>query len=122
MLTIKKEELNDKLQEFLKKLGYEDNPQGKIIMCAKDRDIYLGAGTLELKVDKVYLNFVETVDEDLVLKLGIIKSLLNLADLRGIKTVYGDNKKMESLYKMTRFKSEDDEFVLDLEGYFTGGC
>ncbi len=122
MLTIKKEELNDKLNAFLNEINIKENLQGKIIMCAKNGEEYLGIGTLELRVDKVYLNLVKTKEEDLVLKLGIIKSLLNLADLRGIKTVYGDNNELQSLYKMTKFIKEKDEYSLDLEGYFTCGC
>jgi len=107
---------------MIKKLNREENLEGKIIMCAKEGENYLGAGALELNVDKVYLNFLVTEEEDLILKLGIIKSLLNLADLRGIKTVYGNNKELASLYKMTRFKDDGDEMKLDLEGYFTSGC
>jgi len=122
VLTIKKEEINDKRTDILKKLNREENLEGKIIMCAKEGENYLGAGALELNVDKVYLNFLVTEEEDLILKLGIIKSLLNLADLRGIKTVYGNNKELASLYKMTRFKDDGDEMKLDLEGYFTSGC
>ncbi len=122
MLTIKKEEQNDKLQSFLNSLGCHNNLDGKIIMSAKDGGNYLGAGTLELKKDKVYLNFLVTRDDDLSLKLGILKSLLNLADLRGIKTIYGNEYNLNSLYKMARFKEENGEYILDLEGYFTCGC
>ena len=122
MLTIKKEELNDKLENFLKEMDCDENLTDKIVMTAKDGDEYLGVGTLELRIDKVYLNFVLTKEDDLTLKLGIMKSLLNLADLRGIKTVYGDNEDLESFYKMLRFKEIDGKYVLELEGYFTCGC
>ena len=122
MLTIKKEELNDKLESFLKEIDCNENLADKIIMCAKDGEEYLGVGTLELRVDKVYLNFVATKEDELTLKLGIMKSLLNLADLRGIKTVYGDNEALESFYKMLRFKESDGKYILELEGYFTCGC
>ena len=76
MLTIKKEELNDKLESFLKEIDCNENLADKIIMCAKDGEEYLGVGTLELRVDKVYLNFVATKEDELTLKLGIMKSLL----------------------------------------------
>lgn len=122
LLTIKKEEANDKLSEFLKELGYVKDLQNKIIMTAKDGDIYLGAGALELIGSKVYLNFVDTKDDELSLRLGIAKSLLNLADLRGIKFVYGNNEDLEKIYKLTRFKKENDEYILNLEGYFDCGC
>ncbi len=122
MLTIKKEELNDKLENFLKEMDCDENLTDKIVMTAKDGDEYLGVGTLELRIDKVYLNFVLTKEDDLTLKLGIMKSLLNLADLRDIKTVYGDNEALESFYKMLRFKEIDGKYILELEGYFTCGC
>lgn len=122
MLTIKKEETNDKLESFLKTNNCNENLEQKIIMSAKDGEEYLGVGTLELRIDKVYLNFVTTKEDDLTLKLGIMKSLLNLADLRGIKTVYGDNEELKSLYKMLRFKENNNEYILELEGYFTCGC
>ena len=122
MLTIKKEDLNDKLENFLKEIDCDENLTDKIVMTAKDGDEYLGVGTLELRIDKVYLNFVVTKKDELTLKLGIMKSLLNLADLRGIKMVYGDNEDLKSLYKMLRFKDTDGKYVLELEGYFTCGC
>ena len=122
MLTIKKEELNDKLNSFLKEINCDENLHERIIMCAKDGEEYLGLGTLELNSGKVYLNFVKTKENDLSLKLGIMKSLLNLADLRGIKMIYGNNSGLESLYKMLRFASENGEYALKLEGYFTCGC
>ncbi len=122
MLTIKKEELNDKLNAFLKEIDCHENLQGKIVMCAKDGEVYLGVGTLELRVNKVYLNMIKTKEDDLILKLGILKSLLNLADLRGIKEIYGDNQELNSLYKMSRFCEKNNEFYLSLDGYFTGNC
>lgn len=122
MLTIKKEEINDKLESFLQTNNCNENLEQKIIMSAKDGEEYLGVGTLELRIDKVYLNFVATKEDDLTLKLGIMKSLLNLADLRGIKTIYGDNEELKSLYKMLRFNENDNEYILELEGYFTCGC
>ena len=122
MLTIKKEELNDKLECFLKEISCDENLTDKIVMTAKDGDEYLGVGALELRIDKVYLNFVATKEDELTLKLGIMKSLLNLADLRGIKTVYGDNESLQSLYRMLRFKESDGRYILELKGYFTCGC
>ena len=68
------------------------------------------------------INYSEYV-EDLNLVLGLMKSLLNLADLRGMKTVYGSNPAMFDLYKMLRFKKSAGEakkmYELSLEGYFT---
>ena len=44
---------------------------------------------------------------------------MNLADLRGIKQIYGTNKELEELYKLLRFKKEEGRYFLNLEGYFT---
>lgn len=118
MLTILKEEPNDKLNGFLKTLGEEEISADKIIMAAKDGEKYLGVGALELKNYKAYLNTLITESDDLILRMSIIKSLLNLADLRGIKIVYGDNPKLSSYYKMARFKETDGEYAVDLTGYF----
>ena len=118
MLTILREEPNSELNEFLKKLGYEEISQDKIIMAAKEGDKYLGVVALELKNYKAYLNTLVTETDDLILRLSLLKSLLNLADLRGIKTVYGDNTELSSYYKMARFKENDGEYTVDLIGYF----
>lgn len=122
MLTILKEEPNAELSQYLKSLGVADIKADKIIMAAKDGETYLGVGALELKGYKVYLNDLITTDDDLVLKLSILKSLLNLADLRGIKAVFGDNPELSSYYKMARFKETDGEYSVELNGYFTCGC
>ena len=114
MLTIKREENNEEIKAIL------DCDDNTIIMTARDNKKLLGAGTLTLKDYKVYLDkIVLNDDNDLSLKLGIAKSLLNLADLKGIKVVYGENKELYSLYKMLKFKEIDGMFVLELEGYFT---
>lgn len=118
MLTILKEEINDNLIDFLNKLNVKQDLQDKIIMAVKEGEHYLGVGALELRVDKVYLNFLATEEDNLIIKLSIIKSLLNLADLRGIKTVYGDNPELYSYYKMARFKETNGEYSVDLSGYF----
>jgi len=118
LLTILKEEPNAELNVFMKKQGAEKISSDKIIMAAKDGEKYLGVGALELKDYKAYLNTLVTETDDLILRLAIIKSLLNLADLRGIKTVYGDNPELSSYYKMARFKEADGEYAVDLVGYF----
>ncbi|MBQ4515805.1 MAG: hypothetical protein II978_03340, partial [Clostridia bacterium] len=56
---------------------------------------------------------------DISLKLGMLKAIMNLADLRGIKQIYGTNKELEELYKLLRFKKEEGRYFLNLEGYFT---
>ena len=81
---------------------------------------------MEEETDYIILD-VRTAEEfkdNLGFILGIMKSLLNLADLRGIRTVYGSNPALYDLYKMLRFQKETMEdgkkrYALDLEGYFT---
>ncbi len=114
MLTIKREENNEEIKAIL------DCKDNTIIMTARDNGKLLGVGTLILKDYKVFLDKIVLINEDdLNLKLGIAKSLLNLADLQGIKTIYGQNEELFKLYKMLKFKEADNIFTLELEGYFT---
>ncbi len=121
MLTIK--ETNDKLKarEFLKSCGNQYELGDDIVMTCQENDKILGVTSLSLKDGQVYLNLLEILSEanDISLKLGMLKSVMNLADLRGIKHIYGTNKDLEELYKLLRFKEEDGRYVLNLEGYFT---
>lgn len=94
-------------------------------MTAREKDEILALGALSMKNYKVYLDDIvvkKDLCEDINLALGLLKSLLNLADLRGIKAVYGSNCDMDKLYRMLRFAEiEEDkkEYMLSLEGYFT---
>ena len=121
MLTIK--ETSDKLkaQEFLKKCGNQYELGDDIVMACQENDEILGVTSLRLKDGLVYLNLLEMLSEanDISLKLGMLKSIMNLADLRGIKQIYGTNKDLEELYKLLRFKEEEGRYSLNLEGYFT---
>ncbi len=122
MITILKEENKEALNAFLKEQNTTICMDNMIVMSAKDKDEILAVGALCMKDYKVYLDHIvlkDTYREDLNLSLGILKSLLNLADLRGIKTVYGSNPDMERFYKMLRFQKENDTYTLSLEGYFT---
>ena len=121
MITILKEENNSEIKEFFKRNGIDDLPPDAIIFAARENEKILASGALVLKNYKVFLE-TAVVDKDLgedkVLLNGLAKSLLNFADLRGIKTVYGDNPKLFDLYKMLRF-SKNEIYELSLEGYFT---
>lgn len=121
MLTIK--EISDKriAQEFLKSCGSAYELGDDIVMVCSENDEILGVTSLRLKDGKVYLNLLELSDksDDMSLKLGLLKAVMNLADLRGIKQIYGTNKDLEQLYKLLRFKEEKGEYSLSLEGYFT---
>lgn len=121
MLTIK--ETNDKLkaQEFLKNCGNDYKLGDDIVMVCQENDKILGVTSLSLKDGQVYLDLLEILSEanDISLKLGMLKAIMNLADLRGIKQIYGTNKELEELYKLLRFKKEEGRYFLNLEGYFT---
>lgn len=124
MITIKTEENQKEIKDFLSAQGVSEDLTGAIVMAARDGDEILAMGALSMRNYRVYLDHIilpGDFAEDLNLALGLLKSLLNLADLRGIKTVYGDNPRMEKYYKMLRFRKDEelkDTYVLSLEGYF----
>ena len=120
MLTIKEAENKTIAEQFLLQKGIEVSLTEDIVMTCMDRDECLGVATLSLKeAGKVYLDLVKMIEEDLSFAHGMAKSILNLADLRGIKLVYGKNPELVRLYQMLQFKEQDGEYVLSLEGYFT---
>ena len=126
MITIKTEEDKTDIHKFLYSQGANIDLTGTIVMTARENETILALGALSMKDYRVFLDHIvvsgESV-EDLNLVLGLMKSLLNLADLRGMKTVYGSNPAMFDLYKMLRFKKSAGEakkmYELSLEGYFT---
>ena len=127
MIEIKLEENKLQAQAFLTAQGISTNISNDIVMSAREKGEILAVGTLSLKEYKVYLDTVvpsEELRDNLGFILGLMKALLNLADLRGIRTVYGTNPALFDLYKMLRFQEEatDDSkkrYTLNLEGYFT---
>ncbi len=126
MITIKTDDNILEINEFFKKNDKSFDLENSIVMSAKDKNEILAAGALSMKGYHVYLDCVAPLGnspEELSLVLGLMKSLLNLADLRGIKTVYGSNTEMRRLYKLLRFKeTENDEYELSLDGYFSTEC
>ena len=127
MIEIKTEENKLQAQAFLTARGDSTIIMNDIVMSAREKGEILAVGTLSLKQYKVFLDTVipaEELKDNLGFILGMMKSLLNLADLRGIKTVYGSNPALFDLYKMLRFQKETTEdgqkrYALNLEGYFT---
>lgn len=126
MITIKTEEDKTDIHKFLYSQGANIDLTGTIVMTARENETILALGALSMKDYRVFLDHIVVSGEyveDLNLVLGLMKSLLNLADLRGMKTVYGSNPAMFDLYKMLRFKKSAGEakkmYELSLEGYFT---
>ncbi len=118
MLTIKKTEDLNIANQYLKAHNIEHNLESEQVMCASDDEDIIGLGSLALMNSKVYLNFLHAKDDDAMLLFGLAKSLLNMADLRGIQTIYGNNPALFPLYKRLRFKEENGEYVLSLAHYF----
>lgn len=126
MITIKMEEDKTDIHKFLSSQGANIDLTGTIVMTARENGTILALGALSMKDYRVFLDHIVVSGEyveDLNLVLGLMKSLLNLADLRGMKTVYGSNPAMFDLYKMLRFKKSAGKakkmYELSLEGYFT---
>ena len=126
MITIKTEEDKTDIHKFLYSQGANIDLTGTIVMTARENGTILALGALSMKDYRVFLDHIVVSGEyveDLNLVLGLMKSLLNLADLRGMKTIYGSNPAMFDLYKMLRFKKSAGEakkmYELSLEGYFT---
>ena len=129
MIEIKREENIKEAIEFLRKQKNETDITGAIVMSAKEKGEILAVAALFLKEYKVFLDLLVATDEmkeNSGFMLGVLKSLLNLADLRGIKTVYGSNPDLENYYKLLRFQKsmlENSEvYELSLDGYFSYGC
>lgn len=121
MLTIKESEDKALAERFLHSHGEACSLAEKIVMQCEENGKVLGVASLCLSGGKVYFNQLTTAEEDSALRLGLAKSLLNLADLRGIKTVYGSNKALERIYIALRFQKTEEEYSVSLEGYFTAG-
>lgn len=123
MLTIKEAADKRAVRSFLDSLGVSDSVSEDIVMCCEENGRILGVSSLTLTEGKVYLNLLIMVGDadEMSLKLGLAKALLNLADLRGIKKIYGRSEALENIYTALRFQKEEEEYSVSLEGYFTAG-
>lgn len=123
MITIKKIEDMNEITAYLQAQNIDHSFGMEQFMGMYDGDRLIGIGSIELSVTKVYLNFIYTEENIHAFNFGLAKSLLNMADLSGVKTVYGNNPDLTVLYMALRFTNENDEYMLSLEGYFTEeGC
>ena len=119
--------------------GFEKT-SGLVVMTAKDKDDVFGAGAIDISGSTAVFKAIKIKEEFKMLGLehGMGKSLLNLADLSGVRYVFSDSDD-ERLMKMLRFKENTAEarenaefdaagfdgfrYFLDLAGYFTvHGC
>ena len=122
-------------EAVINEFGFESVP-GLVVMTAKDKDDVFGAGAIVTEGDTAIFKEIKIKDEFKMLGLehGMGKSLLNLADLNGVRYVFSDSSD-ERLMKMLRFKENTPEmrenadflkdgynefaYFLDLNGYFT---
>ncbi len=115
MITMVRSELTDELKAFL---GGLPDGDAHICMTATDGGL-LAAGLLTLRRGKTYLSALVCAQGMESLAHGLGKALLNLADLQGIGTVYGDTPALVKVYQMLGFREEAGEWKLSLAGYFT---
>ena len=125
MITIKREENEAIIKQFIADEKITVPVENVILMTACENETILAQGALVLKNNRIVLDHLVLSDEfknSLELALGLLKSLLNLADLRNMKEIYGYNPAMRDYYKMLRFTetTENDTtiYYLSLEGYF----
>lgn len=123
MLIIKEAVDKQAAQSFLDSLGVRYCLADDIVMVCEEQGSVSGVSSLCLREGKVYLNLIAASEEtsDMNFLLGLAKALMNLADLRGIKTLCGSNPELAPIYRALRFQEKDGEFCVSLEGYFTAG-
>ena len=128
MIEVKKCDSLEGLEDF----GFDLYPNA-VIMAAKDKEEILGAGQIIVCNGYSILGKIEVKKEyeGMMLEFSIAKSLLNMADLGGIRYIVSDMED-ESLAKRLRMETNSLEdapkicqrykYFLDLNGYFTSHC
>lgn len=119
MLTIKKVEAPEEIAAYCRKNALSRASGMEQYMGVYADGALIGLGSLQWEHMRVYLDFIHAADSDPALVYGLAKALLNMADLKGIQTVYGRNAALTELYTALRFKKNNNEFLLSLDGYFT---
>ncbi len=131
MIEIKKCDSLAGLEDF----GFDLYPTS-VIMAAKEGGEILGAGEIIANEGYAVLGriFIKEEYRGMNFELSIAKSLLNMADLSGIRYIFSD---MEDglLARKLRFTQNSDsipdllpkictryKLFLDLDGYFTAHC
>lgn len=119
----------------LENFGFDLYPNA-VIMAAKDNDEILGAGQIIVCNGYSILGKIAVKEEyeGMMLEFSIAKSLLNMADLGGIRYIVSDmeDEALAKRLRMENFSPEKNpdapkiceryKYFLDLNGYFTTGC
>jgi N-acetylglutamate synthase-like GNAT family acetyltransferase len=101
-------------------LDKEDIDYSKIkqnILCAYENNQLLGFAGYEIKNNMAFLKTINVIDKTLgmVLKDGLIKSLLNMADINGINIFMVKKYDEMSFYKNIGFNDLNNrDFLLDI--------
>ena len=108
-------------KEYLKLKESPVDISQMMVMTAADGEKTAGVGALSLSRDGAVLE--EILCDDDTIAYGMGKALLNALDLGGVRNVEIKREGMFELAKKLGFKeNQDGIYVLDLEGYFYGGC
>jgi len=125
MITIKRETNEAVIKQFIAAEGITVPTENIILMTASENETCLAQGALVLKNYRVFLDHLILSREhtnNTELALGLLKALLNFADLRNIKEIHGSNPAMSHYYKMLRFTEASEcntkIYSLSLDGYF----
>ncbi|MBR3933025.1 MAG: hypothetical protein IKJ68_03830 [Clostridia bacterium] len=132
MIEIKKCETLQGLEDF----GFDLYPTS-VIMAAKDKDEILGAGEIIAYDGYAVLGkiFVKEEYQGMMMDHSIAKSLLNMADLGGIRYIFCDMEDSTLARRLLMKENTQSDlldlpkivsrykYFLDLDGYFTThGC
>lgn len=109
------------INQLTEKKGEPPYPfSGLYMVCRKEGKL---AGYCVIRVHSAYAELIDAIlleeDRDDALKIVLIKSALNAIDLAGTKDVICKNRKMEEILEKLEFsKNENNDYILNLEGYF----
>lgn len=132
MIEIKKCDSLAGMEDF----GFDLYPTS-VIMAAKEKNEILGAGEIIAYDGYAVLAkiFVKEEYQGMMMEHSIAKSLLNMADLGGIRYIFSDmeDEKLARMLRMTENTNSQSldlpkivsryKYFLDLDGYFTAhGC
>ncbi len=118
MLTIRKTDNQNEISAYCKANSVTIPAAPCQYMGMFEGETLCGLAAITLEYTKVYLDLIHA-EGGTAIAHGLAKAILNMADLQGIKTVYGKNPDLESLYRLLRFSEDNGEFSLSLAGYFT---